>query len=103
MYKLIDIINNTSLDDIILDTWNLNRIGIEASAIKRYKGYLDIRTSYQFEYSWKCRISFTEALRLLNHYNKQYDNRGRTLDKFFNQCNKTDGLLEAINIIKNLK
>ena len=67
MYKLIDIINNTSLDDIILDKWNLDRIGIEASAIKRHKGYFDISTSYQFEYSWKCRITFTEALRLLNH------------------------------------
>ena len=68
MYKLIDIINNTSLDDLILDTWNLNRIGIEASAIKRHKGYFDISTSYQLEYSWKLdRITFTEALRLLNH------------------------------------
>ena len=72
MYKLIDIINNTSLDDIILDTWNLDRIGInvallEASAIIRHKGYFDIRTSYQFEYSWTSRISFAEALRLLNH------------------------------------
>ena len=67
MYKLIDIINNTSLDDIILDTWNLDHIGIEASVIKRYKGYFDIRTSYQFEYSWTGRITFTEALRLLNH------------------------------------
>lgn len=67
MYKLIDIINNTSLDDIILDTWNLDHIGIEASAIIRHKGYFDIHTSYQFEYSWKCRITFTEALRLLNY------------------------------------
>ena len=68
MYKLIDIINNTSLDDIILDTWSLDRIGIEASAIIRHKGYFDIGTSYKFEYSWKLgRITFTEALRLLNH------------------------------------
>ena len=67
MYKLIDIINNTSLDDTILDTWNLYHIGIEASTIARHKGYFNIRTSYQFEYSWTGRISFTEALRLLNH------------------------------------
>ena len=67
MYKLIDIINKTSLDDLILDTWNLDHIGIEASAITRHKGYFDIHTSYQFEFSSKDRISFTEALRLINH------------------------------------
>ena len=67
MYKIIDIINNTSLDDLILDTWNLDNIGIEASAIIRHKGYFDIRTSYQFEYSFTDRITFTEALRLLNY------------------------------------
>ena len=66
MYKLIDIINN-DLDDLILDIWNLDHIGIEASAIIRHKGYFDIRTSYQFEYSLTDRITFTEALRLLNH------------------------------------
>ena len=67
MYKLIDIINNNNLDDFILDTWNLDHIGIEASAIIRHKGYFDISTSYQFEYSSTDRISFAEALRLLNH------------------------------------
>ena len=73
MYKLIDIINNTSLDDIILDTWNLDHIGIEASTISRHNGYFDIHTSYQFEYSWTGRISFTEALRLLNHKEQYHE------------------------------
>lgn len=67
MYKIIDIINKTSLDDLILDIWNLNNIGVEASDIIRHKGYFDIYKSYQFKYSWKCRITFTEALRLLNY------------------------------------
>lgn len=67
MYKIIDIINKTSLDDLILDTWNLDHIGVEASAIIRHKGYFDIYKSYQFEYSFTDRITFTEALRLLNH------------------------------------
>lgn len=67
MYKIIDIINKTSLDDLILDTWNLDHIGIEASDIIRHKGYFDIHKSYQFEYSFTDRITFTEALRLLNY------------------------------------
>lgn len=67
MYKLIQIINNQKIDDLILDTWNLDHIGIEASAIIRHKGYFDIYTSYQFEYSLTDRITFTEALRLLNY------------------------------------
>ncbi len=67
MYKLIDIINNNNLDDLILDIWNLDHIGIEASTIIRHKGYFDISTSYQFEYSFTDRITFTEALRLLNY------------------------------------
>ena len=67
MYKLIDINNNINLDDLILDKWNLDHIGIEASAITRHKGIFDIHTSYQFEYSWTGRITFAEALRLLNN------------------------------------
>lgn len=128
MYKLIDIINNTSLDDLIIDTWNLEHIGIEASTIIRHKGYFDIHTSYQFEYSWTGRITFTEALRLLNNYYLKsiklhesyqqiiqniYAQRGIILDKFFargrvlnnlsSQCN-TNQLEETMKIInQNLK
>lgn len=67
MYKLINIINNNELDEQILDLWNLDHIGIEASVITRYKGYFDIYTSFQFEFSFTNRISFTEALKLLNN------------------------------------
>ncbi len=50
MYKMIQIINNQKIDDLILTLWNKDHIGIEASTITRHKGYFDIRTSYQFEY-----------------------------------------------------
>jgi hypothetical protein len=114
MYKLIHIINDHNLDNTILNIWNLNNPGIEASCIIRNKGYFDIYTSYQFEFSSTNRISFAQALTLLNKsidlenlYQQAikniYSNRGRILNKFFQECNKSDGLLEAINLIKNLK
>ena len=112
MYKLIQIINNQKIDNLILTIWNKDYIGIEASTITRHKGYFDIRTSYQFEYSWTDRISFAEALRLLeNDYLKSIElkesycetleriyNKERIIDEFFEKCSKNDGLLQALTI-----
>lgn len=53
MYKLIQIINNQKIDDLILTVWNKDHIGIEASTITRHKGYFDIHT-----YSSTDRITF---------------------------------------------
>ena len=117
MYKLIQIINNKKIDDLILYLWNKNYIGIKASAIKRNKGYFDIRISCQFEYSWTDRISFAEALRLLeNDYLKSIElkesycetleriyNKERIIDEFFEKCSKNDGLLQALTMKQNLK
>ena len=109
MYKLIQIINNQKIDDLILTIWNKDHIGIEASAITRHKGYFDIHT-----YSSTCRISFAEALRLLeNDYLKSIElkesycetleriyNKERIIDEFFEKCSKNDGLLQALTINK---
>ena len=113
MYKLIQIINNQKIDDLILTIWNKDHIGIEASAITRHKGYFDIHT-YQLGYSSTDRISFAEALRLLeNDYLKSIElkesycetleriyNKERIIDEFFEKCSKNDGLLKALTINK---
>lgn len=115
MYKLIQIINNQKIDDLILTIWNKDT-GIEASAIIRNKGYFDIYT-YQLGYSSTDRISFAEALRLLeNDYLKSIElkesycetlekiyNKERIIDEFFEKCSKNDGLLQALTINQNLK
>ena len=109
MYKLIQIINNQKIDDLILTIWNKNYIGMEASTITRHKGYFDIRT-----YSSTDRITFAEALRLLeNDYLKSIElkksyyetlvehfNKERIIDEFFEKCSKNDGLLQALTINK---
>lgn len=109
MYKLIQIINNQKIDDLILNIWNKYHIGMEASTITRHKGYFDIST-----YSSTDRISFAEALRLLeNDYLKSIElkesycetlkriyNKERTIDEFFEKCSKNDGLLQALTINK---
>lgn len=108
MYKLIQIINNQKIDDLILTIWNKNHIGIEASAIIRHKGYFDIHTYHPST----DRISFAEALRLLeNDYLKSIElkesycetldriyNKVRIIDEFFEKCSKNDGLLQALTI-----
>lgn len=109
MYKLIQIINNQKIDDLILTIWNKDYIGIEASTITRHKGYFDIHT-YKLGYSSTDRISFAEALRLLeNDYLKSIElkesycetleriyNKERIIDEFFEKCSKNDGLLQAL-------
>ena len=113
MYKLIQIINNQKIDDLILTIWNKNHIDIEASAIKRNKGFFDI-TYYKLGYSSTDRISFAEALRLLeNDYLKSKGsycetleriyNKERIIDEFFEKCSKNDGLLQALTMKQNLK
>lgn len=110
MYKLIQIINNQKIDDLILTVWNKEYIGIEASTITRHKGYFDISTYH----SSTDRITFAEALRLLeNDYLKSIElnesyyeklkriyNKERIIDEFFEKCSKNDGLLQALTINK---
>ena len=114
MYKLIQIINNQKIDDLILTIWNKDYIGIEASTITRNKGFFDIRTYYKLGYSSTDRISFAEALRLLeNDYLKskesycetlvEHFNKERIIDEFFEKCSKNDGLLQALTMKQNLK
>ena len=111
MYKLIQIINNQKIDDLILTIWSKYYIGIEASTITRHKGYFDIHT-YQLGCSSTDRISFAEALRLIeNDYLKSIElkesycetleriyNKERIIDEFFEKCSKNDGLLQALTI-----
>lgn len=114
MYKLIQIINNQKIDHLILTVWNKDHIGIEASTITRHKGYFDISTCCSSSASSTDRITFAEALRLLeNDYLKSIElkesyyeklkriyNKVRIMDEFFEKCSKNDGLLQALTINK---